>query len=104
MKILVKICANNDLACYEALSLAFALASFDHQIDLYLGDYICQVLHADPTGKLAKMLSALPLYDISPAFVPSEYFATLPKTLICLDNMCCFDETTNLVFETVFEL
>lgn len=35
MKILIQINADNVLLCHEALSMAFALASFDHEIQLF---------------------------------------------------------------------
>lgn len=71
MKILIKIDATTELLCHEALSLALALASFDHQIQLELGTGILTLLLGAPTGKLAKMLGSLPLYDIDPAWLAS---------------------------------
>lgn len=69
MKILIQIHADNDLLCHEALSMAFALASFEHEIQLLLGDYLLQRLKNEPTGKFANMLSALDLYDMPNAWV-----------------------------------
>lgn len=69
MKILIKIDATTELLCHEALSLALALASFEHQIQLELGTGIMTLLLGAPSSKLAKMLGSLPLYDLEPAWL-----------------------------------
>lgn len=69
MKLLIQIEAATELLCHEALSMAFALAAFDHEIQLQLGSPLLAWLMAHPEGKLGKMLSSLELYDIPPAWV-----------------------------------
>ena len=59
MKIIINIHADTFLLCHEALSMAFALAAFDHQIQLTIGDGMLNLLLDAPTGKLAHMLASL---------------------------------------------
>ena len=56
MKIVINIYADTFLLCHEALSMAFALAAFDHQIQLTIGDGMLNLLLDAPTGKLARIL------------------------------------------------
>ncbi len=81
MKIQIHIHANNDLLCHEALSLAFALTSFDHEISICLGRYLCQRMN-DGHDKFINMLKSLPLYDIHAVY---EHSAAL--TANTLDKM-----------------
>lgn len=86
MKIIIQIHAKNDLLCHEALSMAFALASFEHEIQLQLGDYFSERLLNEPNGKFANMLSSLELYDMPMAWVADEYLAKLEKT-VCFQQL-----------------
>ena len=74
MKILIKVTSATDLLCHEALSLAFALAAFEHEIQLQLGSTMLRFLLNSPTGKLAKMLASLELYDMPPAWLNTQDF------------------------------
>ena len=65
MKILIHLDSDTPLLCHEALSLAFALAAFEHEIVLYIGRAMFEQLIHDPHGKLANMVAAFELYDIS---------------------------------------
>nr|WP_309596372.1 hypothetical protein [Moraxella osloensis] len=69
MKIIINIHADTFLLCYEALSMAFALAAFDHQIQLTIGHGMLNLLLDAPTGKLAHMLASLDMYDMPPAWL-----------------------------------
>ena len=69
MKILLVINADTPFLCYEALSLAFALAAFDHHIQLSIGEAMLKLLIDNPIDKLANMLSALSMYDMPAAWV-----------------------------------
>lgn len=71
MKILIHIQADNELLCHEAFSMAFALASFDHHIQLRLDD-ACLTIIEQRSPKLGKMLSSLNMYDMPKAWVTSE--------------------------------
>lgn len=102
MKILIKIHADNDLLCHEALSMAFALASFEHEIQLLLGDYLLQRLKNDPTGKFANMLSALDLYDMPNAWV-NDVESLQHFSISCSNQLA--EKPENLPnFDTVFVL
>ncbi|MFW2176423.1 MULTISPECIES: hypothetical protein [unclassified Moraxella] len=72
MKIFVDITSEDWLVCQEALSLALALASFEHDIQLKLGEGFLSHVMAEPTGKLANMLSSLELYDLQQAWIAHE--------------------------------
>lgn len=67
MKILIHISTSSELISYEAISLAFLLASFDHQVQLYLSGGSACVL-ADPTSRLYGMIQSLDLYELSVAW------------------------------------
>ena len=69
MKIVINIYADTFLLCHEALSMAFALAAFDHQIQLTIGDGMLNLLLDAPTGKLAHMLASLDMYDMPPVWL-----------------------------------
>ncbi|ELA08427.1 hypothetical protein MOMA_07696 [Moraxella macacae 0408225] len=101
MKILIQINANNTLLCHEALSMAFALASFEHHIQLYLGDYLCDCLQNEPGGKFAKMLASLALYDMPNLWVNQQNFNKL--NTLDLDSQIIenFDKTA---FDGIFSL
>ena len=71
MKILIHIQADNELLCHEAFSMAFALASFDHHIQLWLDD-ACLTIIDQRSPKLGKMLSSLDMYDMPKAWGTSE--------------------------------
>lgn len=80
MKILINIVSDDFLRCHEALSLAFAMAAFDHEIQLYLDNKMVELLVDDPLGKLAKMIQSLEMYDISPAWMSTEATLSVSHT------------------------
>ena len=77
MKIIINIHADTFLLCHEALSMAFALAAFVHQIQLTIGDGMLNLLLDAPTGKLAHMLASLDMYDMPPAWLALADFDRL---------------------------
>ncbi|WP_394261427.1 hypothetical protein [Moraxella boevrei] len=105
MKILIQINADNVLLCHEALSMAFALVSFDHEIQLFLGDYMCECLHAEPDGKFAKMLTSLDLYDMPNFWVNQQNFNKIKHlnlTSQLVENLV--EKTNSNEFDTTFYL
>lgn len=78
MKILIHIQSTTKLQVHEALSMAFALASFEHEIQLWFDDESIIICFWDAT--LGKMLSSLEMYDIPPAWISQEYFDDLQTT------------------------
>lgn len=67
MNILIKIHTDSELIGYEAVALAFLLASFDHQVQLYLGG-ASEALLKDNSTRLFGMIQSLALYDMPMAW------------------------------------
>ena len=110
MKIVINIHADTFLLCYEALSMAFALAAFDHQIQLTIGDGMLNLLLDEPTGKLAHMLASLDMYDMAPAWLALADFNRLKawQANLSADFDWCaqvaLQPTTLPYFDTTFDL
>ena len=110
MKIIINIDADTFLLCHEALSMAFALAAFDHQIQLTIGDGMLNLLLDAPTGKLAHMLASLDMYDMAPAWLALADFDRLKawQAKLSADFDWCaqvaLQPTTPPHFDTTFDL
>lgn len=75
MKILIHLQSATPLLCHEALSLAFALATFEHEIQLWLDTKSVATFLTSST--LVKMLGSLALYDIPPVWVSATDYHAL---------------------------
>ena len=110
MKIIINIYADTFLLCHEALSMAFALAAFDHQIQLTIGDGMLNLLLDAPTGKLAHMLASLDMYDMAPAWLALADFDRLKawqtnlSTTFDWCTQVSLKPTTAPHFDTTFDL
>lgn len=110
MKIIINIDADTFLLCHEALSMAFALAAFDHQIQLTIGDGMLNLLLDEPTGKLAHMLASLDMYDMAPAWLALADFDRLKawqtnqSTTFDWCAQVSLKPTTAPHFDTTFDL
>ena len=110
MKIIINIDADTFLLCHEALSMAFALAAFDHQIQLTIGDGMLNLLLDEPTGKLAHMLASLDMYDMAPAWLALADFDRLKawqtnqSTTFDWCAQVTLHPTTAPHFDTTFDL
>lgn len=110
MKIIINIDADTFLLCHEALSMAFALAAFDHQIQLTIGDGMLNLLLDEPTGKLAHMLASLDMYDMAPAWLALADFDRLKawqtnqSTTFDWCAQVSLQPTTAPHFDTIFDL
>ena len=110
MKIIINIHADTFLLCHEALSMAFALAAFDHQIQLTIGDGMLNLLLDAPTGKLAHMLASLDMYDMAPAWLALADFdrfkawQTNQSTTFDWCTQVSLKPTTPPHFDTTFDL
>ena len=110
MKIIINIDADTFLLCHEALSMAFALAAFDHQIQLTIGDGMLNLLLDEPTGKLAHMLASLDMYDMAPAWLALADFDRLKAWQANLSadfdwySQVALQPTTPPHFDTTFDL
>ena len=110
MKIVINIYADTFLLCHEALSMAFALAAFDHQIQLTIGDGMLNLLLDEPMGKLAHMLASLDMYDMAPAWLALADFDRLKawqtnqSTTFDWCAQVSLKPTTAPHFDTTFDL
>lgn len=90
--------------------MAFALAAFDHQIQLTIGDGMLNLLLDAPTGKLAHMLASLDMYDMAPAWLALADFDRLKawQANLSADFDWCaqitLQPTTLPNFDTTFDL
>ncbi len=66
VKFLINIQTDSELIGYEALALAFLLASFDHPVQLSFSGASATLL-ADPKSRVYGMIQSLDLYDLPPA-------------------------------------
>ena len=85
MTVLVRLTTPTELACYEGCALALTLATFGHQVQLYLDSAVFGVLLA-PDSRLHGMIKSLDLYDLPPAWLPDDVFSSwitgmLPQAL-----------------------
>lgn len=67
MKFLISIGTDSELIAYEAIALAFVLASFDHVVQLLFKDKSIAVLQ-DNNSRLYGMVQSLDLYGIDKAW------------------------------------
>lgn len=81
MNILINIHTDSELIAYEAISLAFTMASFDHQVQLFLGGRSDMLLQ-DPKSRLYGMIQSLDLYDIPKAWHGFDGINHLPLDII----------------------
>lgn len=68
MNILLKITTDSELISYEAISLAFVLASFDHHVQILL-TVGSRTLFLDDSTRIFGMIQSLALYDLPQAWV-----------------------------------
>lgn len=99
MNILIILQADSELICYEGMSLAFVLASFDYKVQVYIKDHATTLLFDNKT-RLHGMAKSAPLYDLPSIWL--DNWATLaedyPEALracLCLvpDTLDEFDTT-----------
>ncbi|MDO4895897.1 MAG: hypothetical protein Q3971_00935 [Moraxella sp.] len=88
MKILIHLHTGSELMSFEAISLGFVLASFDHHVQFYLSGDSRDVL-SDPTSRLYGMIQSLSLYDIPKAWADFD----VPDTLASFFEPLDFDKT-----------
>lgn len=67
MDILIDIDTDSELKSYEAVSLGFVLASFDHHVQFCVCKNTLPIL-TDPTSRLYGMIQSLHLYDLPKAW------------------------------------
>ncbi len=67
MKFLITINTDSELISYEAIALAFTLATFDHAVQLSFGKHSLTVL-MDTSTRIYGMVQSLELYDLPLAY------------------------------------
>lgn len=102
MKILIQLQSANATICLEGLSLALALASFDHEIQLLLSTDVGFSLLHHRNKKLSDMLKSLDLYNMPPAWLDFSYqdFFQFDKDLLA-QLQCCPQQIDVSKFDNV---
>lgn len=80
MNLLIHITASTELACYEAMALALTMATFDHNVQIWLHND-CFAMLCDANSRMAGMIKSLPLYDIPPVWLNRLDFTHCVKWL-----------------------
>ena len=74
MKLLIQLRTPTELASYEGCALALTLATFGHQVQLYIDAPVFGLL-MQPKSRLYGMIQALELYDMPAAWLPDDVFS-----------------------------
>ena len=74
MKLLIQLRSPTEMASYEGCALALTLATFGHQVQLYLDAPVFGLL-MQPTSRLHGMIQSLELYDMPAAWLPDDVFS-----------------------------
>ncbi len=70
-KILIRLQSSNELICYEAVSLAMTLATFDYHVQLFC-EIECFSLLLNANNRICGMLKSLSLYDMPTAWLANN--------------------------------
>ncbi len=74
MKLLIQLRTPTEMASYEGCALALTLATFGHQVQLYIDAPVFGLL-MQPKSRLYGMIQALELYDMPTAWLPDDVFS-----------------------------
>lgn len=74
MKLLIRLQTPTEMASYEGCALALTLATFGHDVQLYLDAPVFGFL-MQSDSRLHGMIQSLELYDIPPAWLPDDVFS-----------------------------
>lgn len=74
MKLLIQLRTPTELASYEGCALALTLATFGHEVQLYLDAPVFGLL-MQPSSRLYGMVQSLELYDMPQAWLPDDVFS-----------------------------
>ena len=74
MKLLIRLHTATEMASYEGCALALTLATFDHEVQLYLDASVFGFL-MQPESRLHGMIQSLELYDMPAAWLPDDVFS-----------------------------
>ncbi len=84
--VLIRLTSAQELVCYEAMSLAMTLATFDYQVQLLCEPQSFGML-INPNHRIYGMLKSLDLYEMPPVWIEASVYSdwllqTLDKTLV----------------------
>lgn len=74
MKLLIRLHTPTEMASYEGCALALTLATFGHDVQLYLDAPVFGFL-MQPKSRLHGMIQSLELYDMPAAWLPNDVFS-----------------------------
>ncbi|MFZ2844623.1 hypothetical protein [Psychrobacter sp.] len=74
MKLLIRLQTPTEMASYEGCALALTLATFEHDVQLYLDAPVFGFL-MQSDSRLHGMIQSLELYDMPPAWLPDDVFS-----------------------------
>ena len=74
MKLLIQLRTHSEMASYEGCALALTLATFGHEVQLYLDAPVFGLL-MQPKSRLHGMIQSLELYDMPAAWLPNDVFS-----------------------------
>ena len=74
MKVLIRLHTATEVASYEGCALALTLATFGHEVQLYLDAPVFGEL-MQPKSRLQGMIKALDLYDMPAAWLPDDVYS-----------------------------
>ena len=74
MKLLIRLHTPTEMASYEGCALALTLATFGHEVQLYLDASVFGFL-MQPESRLHGMIQSLELYDMPAAWLPDDVFS-----------------------------
>ncbi|MEZ7501356.1 hypothetical protein QO189_02605 [Psychrobacter sp. Arc29] len=74
MRLLIQLHTPTEAASYEGSALALTLATFGHEVQLYLDAPVFGLL-MQPESRLHGMIQSLDLYDMPAAWLPDDVFS-----------------------------
>ncbi len=74
MKLLIQLRTPTEIASYEGCALALTLATFGHEVQLYIDAPVFGQL-IQPASRLHGMVQSLALYDMPAAWLPEDVFS-----------------------------
>ena len=74
MKLLIRLHTATEMASCEGCALALTLATFGHEVQLYLDAPVFGFL-MQPESRLHGMIQSLELYDMPAAWLPDDVFS-----------------------------
>ena len=84
MKLLIQLLTPTEMASYEGCALALTLATFGHEVQLYLDAPVFGLL-MQPASRLHGMIQSLELYDLPAAWLPDDVFSGWVTGMLPID-------------------